>query len=132
MSGREDFQYMILRVVPRVERGERLNAGVVLYCPRLCFLGARVRVDAARLKALAPDLDVAALRPHLEALAAVAAGDPSAGPLARLSPSERFGWLAAPSSTIVQPSAVHTGLCTDPAQTLDHLFASLVLPAPPA
>jgi Protein of unknown function (DUF3037) len=132
VSGREDFQYAILRVVPRVERGEQINVGVVLYCPRLRYLRARVHLDEARLAALAPDLDVAALRPHLDALVAVAAGDPSAGPLGRLSPSERFGWLAAPSSTIVQPSAVHTGLCTDPEGTLDHLFASLVLPAPAA
>jgi hypothetical protein len=124
-----DFQYAILRLVPSVERGERLNVGVVVYCPQRRFLEARVALDAVRLAALAPDLDPAAVRPHLEALAAVAAGDPEAGPLAALGPSERFGWLAAPASTIIQPSAVHTGLSEDPAATLEHLFRSLVLTA---
>jgi hypothetical protein len=124
-----DFQYAILRLVPSVERGERLNVGVVVYCPQRRFLEARVALDAVRLAALAPDVDAAAVRPHLEALAAVAAGDPEAGPLAALGPSERFGWLAAPASTIIQPSAVHTGLSEDPAATLEHLFRSLVLTA---
>ncbi|MFL5825817.1 MAG: DUF3037 domain-containing protein [Thermoleophilaceae bacterium] len=127
MEGRSAFQYTILRVVPSVERGERLNAGVVLYCPEERFIGARVDLDAERLRALAPDMDAEPLRPHLAALAAIAEGDESAGPLARLSPSERFGWIAAPSSTVVQPSAVHTGLCDDPGRMLEHLFSTLVL-----
>jgi Protein of unknown function (DUF3037) len=128
MAGRSAFQYAILRVVPSVERGERLNVGVALLCPERRFVGARVALDEARLGALAPGTDAAAVREALDALVAVAAGDPGAGPLARLSPSERFGWLAAPSSTVIQPSAIHTGLCEDPADTLDHLFATLVLP----
>jgi hypothetical protein len=127
MPGRSDFQYTILRVVPRIERGERLNAGVVLYCPQRHFLGVRIELDAARLQALAPDLDPATVQPHLDAIAAVAAGDAAGGPLARLPASERFGWVAAISSTVIQPSEVHTGLTENPATTLEHLFASLVL-----
>ena len=127
MPGRSAFQYAILRVVPSVERGERLNVGVALLCPERRFVGARVALDEPRLAVLAPALDVAAVRGTLDAIVAVANGDPAAGPLARLSPSERFGWLAAPASTVIQPSAIHTGLCEDPAQTLEHLFATLVL-----
>jgi DUF3037 family protein len=127
VPGRSAFQYAILRVVPSVERGERLNVGVALLCPERKFVGTRVALDEARLAALAPGLDVAAVREALDALVAVADGDPAAGPLARLSSSERFGWLAAPASTVIQPSAIHTGLCVDPAQTLEHLFATLVL-----
>jgi Protein of unknown function (DUF3037) len=127
VPGRNAFQYAILRVVPSVERGERLNVGVALLCPERRFVGARVALDEARVRALAPGIDVAAVREALEALVAVADGDPAAGPLAGLSPSERFGWLAAPSSTVIQPSAIHTGLCEDPAQTLEHLFVTLVV-----
>jgi hypothetical protein len=122
----EMFQYTVLRVVPQVERGERLNVGVVLFCRRGGFLGARVALDEERLRALDPTADAASLRPALDALVAVAAGDPAAGPLGRLHPSDRFGWLASPSSTVIQPSPVHTGLCRDPAAELDRLFARLV------
>lgn len=126
MPARKAFQYTILRVVPHVERGEYLNAGVVLYCPEYRYLGARIELDDARLASLAPDCDPAALRPHLDALAAVAAGEQAAGPLARMSASDRFGWLAAPASTVVQPSPVHTGLTEDPQATLERLFTALV------
>jgi hypothetical protein len=129
-ASNEDFAYAILRVVPRVERGERLNAGVVLYCRRRGFLAARVELDERRLQALAPDADAAALRAHLEALAKIAAGDPAGGSVAALDQSERFGWLVAPSSTVIQPSPVHTGLCGEPAEMLDRLFAELVAPVP--
>jgi Protein of unknown function (DUF3037) len=125
---RKAFQYTILRVVPSVERGERLNVGVALLCPEHRFVGARAALDEGRLAALAPSLHPDEVRGALEAIVAVAEGDPGAGPLARLSPSERFGWLAAPSSTVIQPSHVHTGLCEDPAETLEHLFTALVLP----
>jgi Protein of unknown function (DUF3037) len=128
VRGRSAFQYAIVRVVPSVERGEQLNVGVALHCPERKFLGVRVALDEARLTALAPGIDVAAVREALDALVAVADGDPTAGPLSQLSASERFGWLAAPSSTVIQPSATHTGLTGDPAGTLDHLFATLVLP----
>ena len=123
---REAFQYAVLQVVPRVERGERINAGVVLFSRRHRFLAARVGLDRARLAALDPETDAEQVERHLEALARVAAGDPQAGAVAAMEPSERFHWLAAPSSTIIQPSPVHTGLCDDPQAMLDHLFATLV------
>jgi hypothetical protein len=123
---REDFQYAIVRVVPRVERGETLNAGVVLFSRRHRFLAARTELDEAALAALSPGCDPDEVRAHLEAVERVAAGDPAGGPIAGLEPSERFHWLTAPASTIVQASAVHTGLTADPAAELDHLFAQLV------
>jgi Protein of unknown function (DUF3037) len=123
---RSPFAYAVLRVVPRVERGERFNAGVVVFCRQRGFLGAKIELDDRRLSVLAPDTSAAEVRAHLEGLARVAAGDPGAGAIAALPPSERFGWLVAPSSTIVQPSEVHTGLTDDPQQTLDSLFAELV------
>jgi len=124
----DQFAYAILRVVPRVERGEQLNAGVVLFCRRRRFLAARVDLDERRLAALAPDLDPRTVRAHLDARARIAAGDPAGGAVAALEPSERFGWLVAPSSTIIQPSPVHTGLCDDPQTMLDRLFDELVAP----
>ncbi len=126
MHAARPFQYAIVRVVPHVERGEFLNVGVALFCRQHGFLALRVALDEARLRALAPDADPVAIRPHLDALCAVAAGDPAGGPLAELSQSERFGWLAAPSSTVIQASEIHTGLTDDPQATLDHLFATLV------
>ena len=120
------FQYAIVRVVPRVERGECLNVGVILLCRGRRFLAARTVLDEPRLAAFAPGLDPASIRPHLEAIERIAAGDPAAGPIARLGTAERFHWLVAPSSTIIQTSEVHTGLCDDPAVELDHLVASLV------
>ena len=120
------FQYAIVRVVPDVERGECVNAGVVLFCRGLRFLAARVALDEARLRALAPAVDLAAVRGHLDALCRVAAGDPAAGPMAALPPSERFHWLVAPSSTVIQCSPVHTGLTGDPAEELERLVARLV------
>ena len=122
----EPFQYAIWRVVPRVERGEALNAGVVLFCRPRRFLAARVELDPARVRALAPDADLDAVRGHLDALTRIAAGDPDAGPIAALPESERFHWLVAPSSTIIQCSPVHTGLSEDPAGELEHLMARLV------
>jgi Protein of unknown function (DUF3037) len=125
-AARDPFQYALLRVVPDLERGEALNAGVVLFCRRRAFLAARVHLDERRLVALAPQADADAIAGRLDDLARIAAGDPAAGPVARLDASERFGWLTAPASTVVQPSAVHTGLCEDPEAMLDRLFARLV------
>ena len=122
----EEFQYALLRVVPRLERGEAINAGVVLFCRRRSFLAARVRLDRARLAALDPQADADAIERHLDSLARIAAGEPDAGPVAALPQSERFAWLVAPSSTIVQPSAVHTGFCDDPERRLGKLFDELV------
>jgi hypothetical protein len=123
---RSVFQYAVVRVVPRVERGECLNVGIVLLCRPRRYLGARILLDEERLAAFAPGLEPATLRPHLEAIERIASGDPTAGPIARLDRAERFHWLVAPASTIIQPSEVHTGLCHDPAAELAHLIATLV------
>ncbi len=123
---RNPFQYAIVRVVPRVERGEYLNVGVILLCRSIPYLGARIALDERRMAALAPDLDPVSIRPHLDAIERIVAGDPGAGPIARLDPAERFHWLVAPASTVIQTSEVHSGLCTDPAVELDHLVATLV------
>ena len=120
------FQYAVLRVVPDIERGEFLNAGVVLFARTRGFLAARVALDSARLAALSPGADAGRVADRLATLERVAAGDPDAGPIARLDPSERFNWLVAPASTVIQPSPVHTGLCDDPEGMLEHLFARLV------
>jgi hypothetical protein len=124
----EVFQYAILRVVPSLPRGEALNVGVVVHSRRQRFLGARTRVDRERLRALDPALDLDALERHLHAVERIAVGDPAAGAVARMDRSDRFGWLTAPSSGLVQPSPVHTGLCSDAQQTLDRLFDQLVAP----
>ncbi len=123
----EVFQYAVLRVVPSLTRGEAMNVGVAVHSRRHRFLDVRVAVDRDRLRALDPDLDLDALEAHLEGIRRVALGDPAAGAVAALDRSDRFGWIAAPSSTIVQPSPVHTGTCGDPVETLDRLFATLVL-----
>jgi hypothetical protein len=120
------FSYAVYRVVPRVERGERVNVGVVVFCRPLKYLGARVAVDESRLRALWPEIDAEAVEAHLGAIERIAAGDRKAGPIARLGVTERFHWLVAPSSTIIQPGEVHTGLCGDPGEQLQKLFASLV------
>jgi hypothetical protein len=122
----EAFQYALLRAVPSLPRGEALNVGVVLYSPRHRFLQARTTLNPERLGLLDPELDLDAVRAHLTLIEQVAAGEPSAGPIAGLDRSERFGWITSPSSTTIQPSPVHTGVCEDPAAMLQHLFASLV------
>jgi hypothetical protein len=128
-GGPEAFSYAVLRVVPDLARGERFNAGVVLFCRRRGFLGVRWSLDPVRLATLAPGVDpalVAALEAELDLRARVGAGDAGAGPLGGLPPSERFGWLVAPTSTMIQPSEVHTGLCADPGEQLEALFEQLV------
>jgi Protein of unknown function (DUF3037) len=120
------FAYAVLRVVPSAERGEQINVGVVLFARQHQFLKLRVSVDEERLAALAPDLDLAAVRSRLDALCAVVEGDAEGGALAALPASERFGWLVAPSSTVLQSSEVHTGLTDDPEATLERLLATLV------
>ncbi len=120
------FQYAILRVVPDVERGERVNAGVVLLCRPARFLDALVELDEALLARLAPDLRIGPVRTLLALVPRLCAGDPSAGPIAALEPAERFHWIVAPSSTVVQPSAVHTGVTRDPGATLEALHRRLV------
>lgn len=122
----EAFAYAVLRVVPRVERGERVNVGVVLHCRARGFLDARIEPDERRLLALAPDLDLDAVRRHLDFVRLVCAGDPACGYVSRFPQDERFGWLVSPSSTIVQPSRVHTGVSAEPAEALARLFEKLV------
>jgi hypothetical protein len=125
-ADRVPFQYAIVRVVPRIERGEFINAGVVLFCRQRRFLAARTELDEPALAALSPDCVPDEVRAQLDSLAAVAAGDPAGGAVAAMPQSERFHWLTAPASTIVQSSPVHTGLTADPAAELDRLFAALV------
>lgn len=113
-------------MVPHEERGERLNAGVIVLCRPRRFLEARVVLDVRLLHAMAPDCDASLVASYLEQIPRLCAGDPAAGPLAGLSQAERFHWLVSPVSTVVQPSAVHTGLTADPAATLERLFQTLV------
>jgi hypothetical protein len=123
---RSPYQYAIVRVVPDIERGECINAGVVLLCRSRGYVGASTFLDEARLRALAPDADIPTIRAHLDAIEKVARGDSAGGPIAQSSIAERFHWLVAPASTIIQPSEVHTGLTDDPAGELDRLVTDLV------
>ena len=120
------FDYAVIRVVPRVERGELINAGAIVSCPTQDYLAARIALDPARLRALSPSIDVAEVEAALALIPLVAAGDPRGGPIAGLPRSERFHWLVAPRSAIIQTSPVHTGLCDDPAAALDQLIERLV------
>ncbi|HET9225111.1 MAG TPA: DUF3037 domain-containing protein [Thermoanaerobaculia bacterium] len=120
------FDYAVIRVVPRVDRGELINAGVILFCLQKDFLAARVQVDEPRLRALWPEVDVDLIRQHLEAIPRICAGDPDAGPIAKLSLRERFHWLVSPRSTMIQVSPVHSGLCDNPEKALDDLFRRMV------
>jgi hypothetical protein len=125
----EAFQYAVLRVVPRVERGEFLNVGVVLHCRTLRYLDCRVGLDEARraaLRALAPDVDLESIDDHLEVIERIVRGDLAGGPIAALPGPERFRWIVSPSSTVIQASDVHSGLTDDPAATLERLFTSQV------
>jgi Protein of unknown function (DUF3037) len=126
-QARSPFAYAVLRAVPRVERAEFINAGVVLFCRERRFLDARTGLDARRLAALAPDCEADEIAAQLAGIERVARGDTSAGPIAALAKAERFHWLASPSSTMVGRSEVHTGLTGDCAATLDHLFRTLVM-----
>ena len=121
------FDYAVVRVVPRVEREEFVNSGVIVFCLERQFLQARVCIEEARLRALWPGLDIELVRQHLEAIPKICAGDHSAGPIARLTQRERFHWLVAPRSTIIQVSPVHSGLCEEPAREMEQLFRSSVL-----
>lgn len=120
------YDYALIRVVPRVEREEFINVGAIVSSPANGFLGARIEVDAARLTALDPTLDLAELERHLAVIPRICAGGPAAGPLGTLSARERFRWLTAPRSSIVQCSPAHTGRCDDPGHLLDHLVATMV------
>lgn len=121
------FEYAVVRVVPRVEREEFVNAGIVLFCLEHDFLAARVELDRDRVRALFPDADLPLVEEHLAALVRIAAGAEGSGPIGKLSPRERFHWLVAPRSTILQVGPVHSGVCHDPARALDRLVERMVL-----
>lgn len=123
---RSPFEYGIVRVVPRVERGEGFNAGIVVFCRSRRYLAAKTNLDVALLTAMAPDCDPESIAEHLATIERIADGDPSGGPIAALPAPERFHWLVAPSSTVIQVPEVHTGLTSDPAATLEHLARTLV------
>ena len=120
------YDYAIVRIVPRVERGEQINVGVILSCVDADFLEARIELDRPRLLALDTALDLDALERHLAIIPAVCAGGQAAGPIGELPPRERFRWLVSPRSTVIQMSPVHTGRTHDPAATLDRLLATMV------
>lgn len=126
MPERSSYDYAVIRVVPRVERGEFINAGVILFCRTQNFLRTLIHLDEPRLLALAPDVDLEAVRGQLEMIALTSSGDPRVGSFACMSPSERFHWLVSPRSTIIQTSPVHCGLCSDPAAALRHLLETMV------
>ena len=126
MPARNSFEYAMIRVVPRVERGEFINAGVILFCRTRRFLDARIALDHQRLAALAPTLDPALVQQYLDAILLVCAGGAAAAPLGLLPQAERFRWLAAPRSAIIQASPIHGGRCVDPAAVLDDLLQTMV------
>jgi hypothetical protein len=120
------YDYAVIRVVPRVERQEFVNAGVIVWCKEQDLLDARVELDEARLRALDSSVDLDAVRRHLASIGRICAGGEGAGELGKLSRRERFDWLVAPRSTIIQTSPVHTGRCDDMSDTLDHLLETMV------
>ena len=126
MPDRCPFDYAIIRVVPRVEREEFINAGVIVSCPSRSFLEARIELDRARLAALDPAIEPEQVQSYLETIPAICAGGEEAGPIGSLPQRSRFHWLVAPRSTIIQTSAVHSGLCDDPRAALEHLLETIV------
>jgi hypothetical protein len=124
------YDYAIVRLTPRVERGETINVGVILSCPERDFLAARIEIDEARVRALDAGFDLDAARGHLDAIPLICRGGPEAGPLGELTPRARFHWLVAPRSTIIQVSPVHTGRTGDPAAALERLVETLVRVTP--
>ena len=131
MQDHYSYDYAIVRVVPRVDREEFVNAGVIVSCPSREFLEARIDLDTPRLLALDSAVDLEAVRANLASIPIICAGGPDAGPIGKLSPRERFHWLTAPRSTIIQTSRVHTGRCTSPGDLIEHLLDVMVRPARP-
>jgi hypothetical protein len=126
VSAVDSFDYALIRVVPRVERGELINVGVIVACATKQFLAATIAFDPTRLRALDPTIDVGEIEAALSSIPLIAAGDPRGGPIAALPRGERFHWLVAPRSAVIQTSPVHTGICTDPAAALEQLVGKLV------
>ena len=120
------FSYALIRLVPRVEREEFINVGAILFCPARNFLQAAVDVDSVRLSALAPEIHMEEITPHLQSIQTICIGGKEAGEIGAMPPSARFHWLTAPRSTIIQPSTVHTGICKDPETVLADLMNKMV------
>ena len=120
------YDYAVIRVVPRVDREEFMNVGVIISCPARDFLEARIEMDEARLLAFAPQVDLDSVRTHLASIPRICAGGPDAGPIGQLSARERFHWLVAPRSTIIQTSRVHSGRCTEPGPVSERLLDRMV------
>lgn len=128
MRDQHTYDYAAVRVVPKVEREEFVNVGVIVSCPARGFLEARIELDEQRLLALDPTLDIGSIRAHLATIPTICAGGPAAGPIGQLAQRERFHWLVAPRSTIIQTSPVHSGRCENPSAVLDHLLDAMVRP----
>ena len=126
MHALDHYDYAVIRVVPRVEREEFINVGVILSCEASRYLEARIELDEARLRALAPDLDIESVRRHLQAVTAICRGGPGTGPIGQLPPRARFHWLTAKRSSILQTSPVHTGKCSDMDAIMEHLLRRMV------
>lgn len=126
MNNNYFYDYVVIRVVPKVEREEFINAGIILFCKEKKFLKTKIELDEDKLKLLNNDIDIESIKTHLAAIEAVSEGRESAGSIAKLSQSERFHWLTSPKSTIIQTSAVHSGYCNDPFKTLEHLVKAMV------
>jgi hypothetical protein len=128
VPAQHSYDYAVIRVVPRVERQEFVNAGVILWCREQDYIAARIELDEARLRALDASIDVEAVRRHLASFAIICAGGADSGPIGKLPKRERFDWLVAPRSTIIQTSAVHSGRCTDAGSSMERLLATMVRP----
>lgn len=126
MPGKFRYDYAVVRVVPKVDREEFINAGVIVSCPELSFLEARIKLNEARLLALDPSVDLELVRKHLAAIPTICSGGDGAGSIGQLPQRQRFHWLVAPRSTVIQTSPVHTGRCADPIAALEHLVATMV------
>ena len=126
MQGKILYEYAVIRVLPRVDREEFINVGVIVSCPALDYLAARIELDEARLRALHPDIDLDTVRQNLTSIPTICAGGPGSGPIGRLTPRERFHWLVAPRSTMIQTSSVHTGRCDQPSLVMENLLDRMV------
>lgn len=128
MHDHYSYDYAVFRIVPRVEREEFVNVGVIVSCPSKDFLEARIELDEKRVRSLDPTIDLELVRSNLDTIPAICAGGEGAGPIGKLTQRERFYWLVAPRSTIIQSSPVHTGYCSDPREVLEHLLVTMVRP----
>ena len=126
MSNNYFYDYVVIRVVPKVEREEFINAGVILFCKEKNFLKTKIELNKDKLNLLNKDIDINTIKTHLAAIEAISEGNEGAGSIAKLSQSERFHWLTSPKSTIIQTSPVHSGYCKDPFKTLEHLVKTVV------